>query len=73
MNTQHRLLLVNIANIILPYCKVGSRTVGCCAHIAAILLYLGYQRQQTDEVSSETNYCRAVLDAADTDWDSDVE
>ena len=63
MNTQHH------------HCqrKVGLRTVGCCAHVAAVLLYLGYQRHQTDEVSSETNYCRAVLDAADTDWDSDVE
>ena len=54
-------------------CKVGSRTVGCCAHVAAVLRYLGYQRHQMDVVLSETNYCGAVLDAADTDWDSDVD
>ena len=48
-------------------CKVGSRTVGCSAHVAAVLWYRGYQRHQTDEVSSETIYCGAVLDAADTD------
>lgn len=27
-------------------CKVGARTIGCCAHIAAVLWYLGYARHQ---------------------------
>ena len=51
--------------------KVGPRTVGCCAHIDAVLWYLGYQRHQTDEVLSETKYCGTVkvVKAADTDWE----
>ena len=49
-----------------------SRTVGCCAHVAAVLWCLAYQRHQTEGVLKETNYCGAinVLDAADTDWDA---
>ena len=27
-------------------CSVGSRVVGCCAHIASVLWYLGYHRHQ---------------------------
>lgn len=27
-------------------CKVGPRTVGCCAHVASVLWYLGYARNQ---------------------------
>ena len=29
-------------------CRSGARTVGCCAHIASVLWYLGYNRHQTD-------------------------
>ena len=52
-------------------CKVGSRTVGCCEHIAAVLWYPSYQRNQTGKVLSETDYCGTVnvLGAADTDQD----
>lgn len=25
-------------------CKVGAKTVGCCAHVASVLWYLGYAR-----------------------------
>jgi len=25
-------------------CKTGSRTVGCCSHIASVIYYLGYAR-----------------------------
>ena len=53
--------------LVLPICKVGSRTVGCSEHIAAVLWYPTYQRNQTGEVLSETNFYRTVnvLDAAD--------
>jgi hypothetical protein len=27
-------------------CKNGSRTVGCCSHVCAVLWYLGFQRHQ---------------------------
>ena len=52
--------------------KVGSRTVGCCEHIATVLCYPSYLRNQTGEVLSETNYCGTVnvLDAADTNLHS---
>ena len=58
--------------LVLPVCKFGSRTVGCCEHVASVLRYPSYQRNQTGEVLSETNYCGTVnvLDAADTNWDS---
>ena len=53
-------------------CKVGSRTVGCCEHIAAVLWCPSYQTNQAGEVLSNTDYCGTVnvLDAADTNWDS---
>ena len=49
-----------------------SRTVGCCEHIAAVLWYPNYQRNQAGEVLSETDNCGTVnvSDAADTNWDS---
>ena len=52
-------------------CKVGSRTAWCCEHIAAVLWYPSYQRNQTGKVLSETDYCGTVnvLGAADTDQD----
>lgn len=27
-------------------CRSGARTVGCCAHIASVVWYLGYRRHQ---------------------------
>ena len=54
------------------HCKVGSRTVGCCEHNGAVVWCTSYQRDQTGEILSETDYCWAVnvLDAADPNWDS---
>ena len=46
--------------LVLPICKFGSRTVGCCEHVASVLRYPSYQRNQTGEVLSETNYCGTV-------------
>ena len=28
------------------HCKAGQRTVGCCAHVASVIWYLGYARHQ---------------------------
>ena len=61
-----------IERLVLAICKFGSRTVECCEHVASVLRYPSYQRNQKGEVLSETNYCGTVniLDAADANWDS---
>ncbi|XP_041379414.1 uncharacterized protein LOC121392119 [Gigantopelta aegis] len=43
-------------------CKVGARVVGCCAHVASVLWYLGLWRNQ-DKNITETKY--SLLDARD--------
>lgn len=45
-------------------CKVGARVVGCCAHIASIIWYLGYQRFQQQN-SECFGFSKSVLDAND--------
>lgn len=45
-------------------CKVGARVVGCCAHIASIIWYLGYQRFQQQN-SDCFSFSKSVLDADD--------
>lgn len=30
-------------------CSAGARTVGCCAHVASVLWYLGYHRHLNQE------------------------
>ena len=52
-------------------CKVGARTIGCCAHIAAVLWYLGYQRHVPGTPSLPTDHSQHFLNAADADWNSD--
>lgn len=32
-------------------CKVGARVIGCCAHVASVLWYLGYDRHEDSHVS----------------------
>lgn len=49
-------------------CKVGARVVGCCAHIAAVLWYLGYQRHVKEERPHTTSYDDFILDAATSNW-----
>ena len=53
-------------------CKVGSRTVGCCEHIAAVLILAIRDNRWVKFCLSEweTDYFRIlnVLDAADTIW-----
>lgn len=52
-------------------CKAGARTVGCCAHIASVLWYLGYQRHCSDALVAGSDPAELFLNAADDDWDSD--
>ena len=44
----------------------------CWEQVASVLRYPSYQRNQTGEILSETNYCGTgnVLNVADTNWDS---
>ena len=54
-------------------CKVGARVVGCCAHVASVLWYLGYQRFLNNNQSHKL-FQDFVLDASnvpDTDEESD--
>ncbi|XP_069130866.1 uncharacterized protein [Argopecten irradians] len=44
-------------------CKVGARVVGCCAHVASVLWYLGYKRH-TEYVATKNSLSSMFLDAA---------
>lgn len=44
-------------------CKSGARTVGCCAHIASVLWFLGYERHAPPTVSP-VSYSTFITDAA---------
>ena len=48
-------------------CKAGMRTVGCCAHVASVLWYLGYSRhaQNREDGTPKRKLTSAVLNAAD--------
>ena len=50
-------------------CRSGARTVGCCAHIASVLWYLGYNRHQTDHnIRSNREHMQFVQDASLDTW-----
>ncbi|XP_052680283.1 uncharacterized protein LOC128161076 [Crassostrea angulata] len=44
-------------------CKVGARVVGCCAHIASALWYLGYERHEAKHSSGVDNNTTNIDDA----------
>ncbi|XP_063426803.1 uncharacterized protein LOC134710378 [Mytilus trossulus] len=44
-------------------CKSGARVVGCCAHVASVLWYLGYQRLE-QQSGSRRDFKTSVLDAS---------
>lgn len=52
-------------------CKVGARIVGCCAHVASVIWYLGYSRhsERLQERPSQS-YAHYIQDAAEniSDW-----
>lgn len=60
-------------------CRSGTWTIGCCAHIASVLWYLGYNRHQTENNDIKTKRCPIIFlqDAAIDTWsassDSEVD
>jgi hypothetical protein len=55
-------------------CKIGARTVGCCAHVASVVWYLGYQRYSKMKSTQSSKFLSVVTDASDlpvTDSESD--
>lgn len=49
-------------------CKTGVRTVGCCAHIASVLWYLGYFRNSGEVISRLSSQYTDYVDDAVADW-----
>lgn len=57
---------VNADDIIIGYyctCQSGARTLGTCAHVAAILWYLGYSRHQNNIQYPDETLLDTTLDA----------
>ena len=55
-------------------CEVGARVMGCCAHIASVLWYLGYDRHQTQHDRGHEIKIDSILDASnlpETDSESE--
>ncbi|XP_021339896.1 uncharacterized protein LOC110441121 [Mizuhopecten yessoensis] len=46
-------------------CKVGARVVGCCAHVASVLWYIGYQRHQDDPLAKGKKLAQCLDDAGE--------
>ncbi|GFW49831.1 jerky-like protein [Trichonephila clavipes] len=55
------------------YCqdKVGARLVGCCAHLASVLWYLGYWRHNHTQTNTPSLGFADTLQDATTGWFSD--
>ena len=53
-------------------CKSGARVVGCCAYIASVLWYLGFERHQpaTKGPKIHNKYMDFLSDAAAEVWDA---
>ena len=52
-------------------CKSGSRIVGCCAHIEAVMWFLGFDRHQQKEVKPlpfKSQYMSFLTEASAKDW-----
>lgn len=47
------------------YCEQGARNLGCCAHIAAVLLYLGRDIHEAPKQKQRRVGCFLLLDAAE--------
>ena len=52
-------------------CKSGARVVGCCAHIASVLWYLGFKRHQaaTQTPKVHVKYMDSLKDAPAEVWE----
>ena len=44
-------------------CKAGQRTVGCCAHVASVIWYLGHARHQEQQKPLQARTCN-IMNAA---------
>ena len=44
-------------------CQSGNRTIGCCSHICAVLLYLGHSR--FEPLQESCRYADQFMDAAE--------
>ncbi|XP_062613814.1 uncharacterized protein LOC134275560 [Saccostrea cucullata] len=54
-------------------CKVGARVVGCCAHVASVLWYLGYHRFQGTDFQ-RVKFHSSITDASiPPETDSEME
>jgi hypothetical protein len=54
-------------------CKTGARTLGCCAHIASVLWYLGLARHQKNIKYPSAKLLYAIKDAGDRELRTIVE
>lgn len=56
-------------------CKSGARVVGCCAHIASVLWFLGFERHQPAKQRSKIHnkYMDFLSDAAAEVWDTNTD
>ncbi|GFT58431.1 uncharacterized protein TNCV_2119261 [Trichonephila clavipes] len=52
-------------------CKVESRVVGCCVHIASVLWYLVYWRHNHTQTKTPSLIYAYTIQAAATGWSSD--
>ncbi|GFY24642.1 DDE_3 domain-containing protein [Trichonephila clavipes] len=53
------------------HCKVGARVVGCCAHVASVLWYLGYRGYNDTQTKAPSLGYSDTLQGAATGWFSD--
>lgn len=44
-------------------CQVGARVVGCCAHVASLLWFLGYARHHKDQLPKRTSLADKIINA----------
>jgi len=44
-------------------CKQGSRTLGCCAHVASVLWFLGFAKHQQHVKYPSTAQPNGIMDA----------
>src|SRR5207237_7344464 len=45
-------------------CKCGSRTIGCCGHIASVLWYFGYARHNKENLPKRKSLVGGIMDCA---------
>ncbi|XP_033727707.1 uncharacterized protein LOC117317034 [Pecten maximus] len=45
-------------------CKVGARVVGCCAHVASVLWFLGWKRHLPEEQLGKPGLASSCLNAS---------